>query len=141
MYVPPSSVTSSGVESQLSQAAPGTTKAAMTSGLVPDVKYTGADSTQKRKRGTWVAHLVKHLTSTQVMISQFVGSSPASGSLLSAWNPLQILYSPLSLPLLHTCTSSLTLSLSLSKPCLSKFSISVSSSKGNKSKTKKLGLL
>ena len=35
-------------------------------------------------RGAWVAQSVKHLTSTQVMISQFVSSSPASGSVLTA---------------------------------------------------------
>ena len=34
--------------------------------------------------GTWVAQLVKRPTSAQVMISQFVGSSPASGSVLTA---------------------------------------------------------
>ena len=36
------------------------------------------------KRGAWVAQSVKHLTSAQVMISWFVGSSPASGSVLTA---------------------------------------------------------
>ena len=35
-------------------------------------------------RGTWVAQLIKHLTSAQVMISQSVSSSPASGSVLTA---------------------------------------------------------
>ena len=35
-------------------------------------------------RGAWVAQLVKQLTSAQVMISQSVGSSPASGSGLMA---------------------------------------------------------
>ena len=34
--------------------------------------------------GTWVAQSVKHLTSAQVMISQLVGLSPASGSGLTA---------------------------------------------------------
>ena len=34
--------------------------------------------------GAWVAQSVKRLTSAQVMISQFVGSSPASGSVLTA---------------------------------------------------------
>ena len=33
---------------------------------------------------TWVAQLVKHLTSAQVMISQFVSLSPALGSVLTA---------------------------------------------------------
>ena len=35
-------------------------------------------------RGTWVAQSVKHPTSAQVMISQFVSLSPASGSLLTS---------------------------------------------------------
>ena len=35
-------------------------------------------------RGGWVAQSVKHPTSAQVMISRFVGSSPASGSGLTA---------------------------------------------------------
>ena len=35
-------------------------------------------------RGTWVAQLVNCLTSAQVMISQFVSSSPTSGSVLTA---------------------------------------------------------
>ena len=35
-------------------------------------------------RGPWVAQLVKRPTSAQVMISQFVSSSPASGSVLTA---------------------------------------------------------
>ena len=34
--------------------------------------------------GAWVAPSVKQLTLAQVMISQFVGSSPASGSVLTA---------------------------------------------------------
>ena len=38
---------------------------------------------RKEIRGTWVAQLVGHLTSAQVMISWFVGSSPALDSLLS----------------------------------------------------------
>ena len=35
-------------------------------------------------RGAWVAQLVRRPTSAQVMISRFVGSSPASGSMLTA---------------------------------------------------------
>ena len=35
-------------------------------------------------RGAWVAWSVKRPTSAQVMISQSVGSSPASGSVLTA---------------------------------------------------------
>ena len=34
--------------------------------------------------GTWVAQSVKHLTLARVMISRFVSSSPASGSVLTA---------------------------------------------------------
>ena len=34
--------------------------------------------------GGWVAQSVGHQTSAQVMISLFVGSSPASGSVLTA---------------------------------------------------------
>ena len=36
-------------------------------------------------RGAWVARLVEHPTSAQVMISWFVGSGSASGSVLTAW--------------------------------------------------------
>ena len=36
------------------------------------------------KRGAWVAQSVKRPTSAQVMISRFVGSSPTSGSVLTA---------------------------------------------------------
>ena len=46
---------------------------------------------KKQYRGAWVAQSVKHPTSAQVMISQFVSSSPASGSVLTA----QSLESPL----------------------------------------------
>ena len=40
----------------------------------------------KRRKfwGAWVAQSVKHLTSAQVMISWVVGSSSASGSVLTA---------------------------------------------------------
>ena len=37
-----------------------------------------------KNRGVWVAQLVRHLTLAQVMISQFMCSSPASGSVLTA---------------------------------------------------------
>ena len=61
--------------------------------------------------GTWVAQLGR-LVSAQVMISQFVSSSPTSGSALTAWNLLGILSLPLSLsaPPLLTHTHSLSLS-------------------------------
>ena len=35
-------------------------------------------------QGTWVAQSVKHPTLAQVMISQFMSLSPASGSVLTA---------------------------------------------------------
>ena len=40
--------------------------------------------TQPKSQSTWVAQSVEHLTSAQVMIWQFVGSSPTSGSGLMA---------------------------------------------------------
>ena len=49
--------------------------------------------------GAWVAQSVGHLTSIQVMISQFTSSSPASGSVLTARSLLRIPCLPLSLPL------------------------------------------
>ena len=61
----------------------------------------------------WLSWLnVYLLVSTQVMISQFMGSSPALGSVLAVWSLLGILsFSPLSVPTLLA----LSLSLSLSK--------------------------
>ena len=38
-------------------------------------------------RGHWVTQLVKQLTSARVMISRFMGSSPASGSVVIAQSP------------------------------------------------------
>ena len=46
-----------------------------------DLRAPPVDSHQKAKVGY---QLVKHPTSAQVMISQFMGSSPASGSMLTA---------------------------------------------------------
>ena len=72
-------------------------------------------------RGTWVAQSVKRLTSAQVMISQFVGPSPTSGSVLTAQSLEPALDSgfcvPLSLSLScsHRVSLSLSLSLSLSQ--------------------------
>ena len=63
-------------------------------------------------RGTWLDQWVKHLTSAQVMISQFVVLSPALGSVLTAQSlePASDSVSPsLSVPPL------LALSLSLSQ--------------------------
>ena len=60
-------------------------------------------------RGAWVAQSVERLTSAQVMISQLVSSSPASGPVLTAWSLLQILCLPLSLPLTHLHSVSVSL--------------------------------
>ena len=40
---------------------------------------------KKYYRGAWVAQLVEHPTSAQVMISQLISSSPTSGPVLTAW--------------------------------------------------------
>ena len=45
------------------------------------VRQSGLES---QRQGAWVAQSVKCLTSAQVMISRFVSSSPASGSVLTA---------------------------------------------------------
>ena len=67
-------------------------------------------------RGTWVAQSVKCPTSVQVMISQFLGSSPVLGSVLTAQSlkPASDSVSPslLAPPLLMLC---LCLRLSFSK--------------------------
>ena len=65
-----------------------------------------------RKAFPWGIQLVKHLTSAQVMISRFMGSSPASGSVWTARSLEPVSDSvcpPLSLPL--PCSLSLSLSL------------------------------
>ena len=41
---------------------------------------------ESKEGGAWVAQSVRHLTSAQVMISQSVSSSLASGSVLTAQN-------------------------------------------------------
>ena len=69
-------------------------------------------------RGAWVAQSVQRLTSAQVMIARFVGSSPTSGSVLisRSLEPASDSVSPsFSDPPLHTLCLSLSLSLSLSK--------------------------
>ena len=50
-------------------------------------------------RGAWVAQLAEgHPALAQVVIAQFMRSSPASGSLLSAWSLLRILCPPFVVP-------------------------------------------
>ena len=59
-------------------------------------------------QGAWVAQLIKCLTLAQVMISQFVSSSPLSGSLLSAQSLLQVLCLSVSLSAPPTLVLSLS---------------------------------
>ena len=60
--------------------------------------------------GTWVAQLVRRLTWDQVMISQFVGSSPVSGSVLTSQSLEPASHSvSLSLTLLCSCFVCLSL--------------------------------
>ena len=84
-------------------------------------------------KGAWVAQSVKRLISAQVMISQLVGSSPASGSVLTAWSlePVSDSVSPsLSAPPL--------LALCLPSPACP-LSVCLSLSKINKQTLKKMG--
>ena len=64
-------------------------------------------------RGAWVVQSVKCLASAQVMISRFVGLSPASGSVLTAWS-------------LEPALDSVSPSLSLFLPCSHSVSLFVS---------------
>ena len=64
--------------------------------------------------GAWVAQSVKHPTSTQVMISRFVGSRPPSGSVLTARSLEPASDSVSSLSLCSSPASARALSLSLS---------------------------
>ena len=68
--------------------------------------------TREAQRGAWVAQSVKHPTSAQVMISWFVGSRPASGSVLTAQSlesALDPVSPSLSAPLLFLFCLSLSL--------------------------------
>ena len=74
-------------------------------------------------RGTWVAQWVKRLTLAQVMISQFMSSSPVSGSVMTAQSlePVSDSVSPsLSDPVLFM------LSLSVSKISVKKIFLEMS---------------
>ena len=71
------------------------------------------------QKGTWVAQLVKWPTSAQVMISQFVSSSPTPGSVLTAQSlePALDSVSPslfVSVSPLPSCISPLQITLCLS---------------------------
>ena len=76
---------------------------------------TPHDASFKKERerwGAWVAQSVGHPTSAPVMISRFVGSSPALGSMLTA-RSLEPAWDSVSPPL--SAPPLLMLSLSLSK--------------------------
>ena len=63
-----------------------------------------------KQAGRLVAQFFKRLTLAQVMISRFVGSSPVSGSVLTAWSLESVSDSvspSLSLPLPHSHSVSL----------------------------------
>ena len=66
---------------------------------------------ESKEGGAWVAQSVRHLTSAQVMISQLVGSSPMSGSMLTAPS-LEPASNSVCLPLCPSPTHALSLSLS-----------------------------
>ena len=70
----------------------------------------------KTLRGAWVAQSVGRPTSAQVMISQFTGSGPESGSVLTAQSLKLSSDSvcPPSLPLPHSFSVSVSVSVSLS---------------------------
>ena len=62
--------------------------------------------------GAWVAQSAGRPTSTQVMISQFMSSSPVLGSVLTAQSletALDSVSPSLSLPLPHSCSVSVSL--------------------------------
>ena len=63
-----------------------------------------------KKRGASVAQSVERPTLAKVMILRFMGSSPTSGSALTAQNLLGILSPSLSAPLLLIYSRSLSLS-------------------------------
>ena len=64
-------------------------------GSIGRVSSKHATSETSASWATWLAQLVKRPTVAQVMISQFMGSSPALGSALAAWILLRILSLPL----------------------------------------------
>ena len=68
------------------------------------------DSFKDECCGAWGAQLIKRPTLAQVMISRYMGSSPAWGSVLTAQSLKPASDSvPLSLPLPHSCSVSLCL--------------------------------
>ena len=81
---------------------------------VPDLILSRSRIKRRRSLGVWVAQSVKRPTSAQVMIFWFVGSSSASGSVLTArsLDPTSDSVSPsLSAPPLLVLCLSLSLSL------------------------------
>ena len=76
-------------------------------------------------RGAWVAQSVERPTSAQVMISQFVGSSLTTGSVLTA-RRLEPASDCVSLSLCPSPARSLSLSLSQKETLKTKFRLAVS---------------
>ena len=81
--------------------------------MIGEQKEENYLNTKQKLRDAWVAQLVKRPTSAQVMISQFMGSSPMLGSVLTAQSlePASDSVSPYISP---ACAWYLSLSLSLS---------------------------
>ena len=85
--------------------------------MAPGFNLRAISCQEVENGGVWVAQLVGRPTSAQVTILQFVGSSPALGSVLTAQSlePASDSVSPsISPPLTHSLSFSLSLSLSLS---------------------------
>ena len=79
------------------------------------VLLASEESLKNEPWGAWLTLSIKRPTSAHVMILQFVSSSPASGSVLTAQAGACFGFClPLSLPLPSLCSVSLSLSLSLS---------------------------
>ena len=70
----------------------------MTLSLLTQLTEIGTGLKVKMTRGAWVAQSVERPTSVQVLISRFVGLSPALGCALTAQSLLLILSPSLSAP-------------------------------------------
>ena len=82
----------------------------------PKAKEGSEDKRSPLTRGAWVARWVKRRTLAQVTISQFVGSSPALGSVRTA-RSLEPASDSMSPSLCPSPAHAMSLSLSLSKLC------------------------
>ena len=79
------------------------------------LSFIKSRTSRMRSWGSWVAQSVERLTLAQVVISWFLGSSPASGSALTMRSLLGILFLSLCLCPSPICARSLPLFLFLSK--------------------------